>query len=95
MQEILQPQEFNNTAISLLSGILDEVKKQRVSDDLWTVDDIAAYLKKSPKTVYNGIVNQTNFPLAIRVPNGESKGRPLWKSKEVKAWVDRFREAKK
>ena len=93
-----QSQAIENTPniAGLLEGILTELRRARVSDDLWTVDDIGAYLKRAPKTVYNKVVCLPNFPTAVRLPSGDSQSsRQLWVAKEVKAWAMRFKESVK
>lgn len=83
----------NEQAVAVLLGnILTELRRARVSDDLWTVDDIAAYLKYSRKTVQNRLICANSFPSPIRLPTGDNVGgQKLWKSKEVKAWVEKFK----
>ena len=81
---------------ALLSDILSELRSSRVSDDLWTADDIAAYLKVSPKTIYAKVVNSPNFPAPLRpLSVGNSKGDRRWQAKEVKMWALRFKESVK
>ena len=91
-----QAQTIENTPniAGLLEGILTELRRARVSDDLWTVDDIAAYLKKNRRTVQNSVLKFSGFPLAVRVPSENGgKSNPLWVAKEVKAWALRFKES--
>lgn len=69
-----------NSVEELLQGILSELKAQRVPDDLWTVDDIAKYIKKTPSTVRSHVVNKRDFPRPIKTPSSR------WIAKEVKAY---------
>lgn len=81
---------------SIMGEILNELRKQRVSDDLWTTDDIAAYLKRAKRTISNHVVNAPNFPRPVRLPLGKNQtSDPLWVAKEVKAWALRFKETTK
>ncbi len=63
--------------------------------DLWSVREIAAYLKRSPSVVRERISALPGFPQAIRlpVPGGRTgRGNPLWKAREVIAWAEKHQE---
>jgi hypothetical protein len=61
--------------------------------DLWSGDQIAAYLKQDRQTVMKRIICQPDFPRAIRLPSTTGgKGQPLWKAKEVIAWAESYQE---
>lgn len=77
-----QPQEVT----ALLSAMLTEMKRSRVPDDLWTLDDVAVYLKKSRRTVER-VVADKQFPRRLRLPTSSSGSDPLWVAKEVRAWA--------
>lgn len=51
-----------------------------MTDALWTVQDIADYLRISKRSAYN-IVANPGFPQAVRI------GQPRWYQSEVEAWV--------
>jgi hypothetical protein len=83
-------------AIPLLLGIckvvplqLDAINKLSpripIMVDLWSVKEIAAYLKRSEAVVRERITALPGFPQAIRLPVARSKGRgqSLRKAKEV------------
>lgn len=60
---------------------------------LWDVETIAAYLKRSPASTRDRIVCLPDFPKVIRLP-GEKPGqrsRPLWKAIEVIQWAEGYR----
>jgi len=64
--------------------------------ELWTVEDIASFLKRKKRYVGERLVNVPGFPQAIRLPapNG-GRGNPLWKSDEISDWVNKFQEKRK
>lgn len=57
--------------------------------ELWSVDEIAAYLKRSPSHVRQRICPRPGFPDPIRLP-GTSQG--LWPAREVIDWALAHRE---
>lgn len=64
-----------------------------VDVDLWSSDEIAAYLKVSAFQVMNRYAPLPDFPKAIRLPTGTgSKGFPRWKAKDVIAWAEKHQE---
>ena len=61
--------------------------------ELWTVEDIAAFLKKSRRAVYDRILPIPDFPKAIRIPSVRGgKLHPLWKADEVYKWVNKYQK---
>lgn len=61
--------------------------------ELWTVEDIASFLKKSRSSVYARIITIPDFPKAIRLPSSGGKSlHPLWKSDEVFKWVSKYQK---
>jgi len=66
-----------------------------IHEDLWSVREIAAYLKRSESVVRERITALPGFPQAIRLPgvNG-GRGQPLWEAKEVIAWVKKHKESR-
>lgn len=65
-----------------------------VALDLWSKDEIAAYIKQNPRTVAERTTKLPGFPQAIYLPTQSGKGRahPLWKAKEVIAWAEKHQE---
>lgn len=65
-----------------------------VTVDLWSVREIAAYLKRSEPVVRERITALPGFPQAIRLPvvGGKGRGQPLWKASEVIAWAESHQE---
>lgn len=61
--------------------------------ELWTIEDIASFLKKSRATVYARVITIPDFPKAIRLPSsGGKKLHPLWSSEEVCKWVMKYQK---
>ncbi len=61
--------------------------------DLWSIAEIALYLKKSRTAVYAGVINIPDFPKAIRLPSPTGKkAHPLWKADEIYKWVTKYQK---
>ena len=72
---------------------LIEVIKDATVPDLWTTQHIADYIHRDVDAVRNRIINIPGFPQPIRLPTDSgTRGRPLWKSTEIKEWVSKFQE---
>ena len=78
----------------LLDAISNLSPRIPITVDLWSIKEIAAYLKRSEAVVRERITALPGFPQAIRLPVLGSKGRgqPLWKAKEVIAWTEKHQE---
>ena len=64
-----------------------------LSIDLWSVKEIAAYLKQNVRNVCDRVVTLPGFPQAIRIPTQRgTKGFPRWKASEVIEWVEKHQE---
>ncbi len=63
-----------------------------VAIDLWSVDEISAWLKMSTSHVQQRILPVPGFPQAIRLPYDGKKSHPRWKAAEVIAWVSKHQE---
>ena len=63
--------------------------------ELWTTQHIADYLHRDVDAIRNRVVNMPGFPQAIRLPTEHgTKGRPLWRSEEIKQWVVKYQESR-
>ncbi|MEW5710019.1 MAG: hypothetical protein AB1830_14110 [Pseudomonadota bacterium] len=78
---------------------LAEAIAQRVSPpiplqvDLWSAEEIAAYLKVGRRQVLERYAPLPGFPRAIRLPApGGGQGHPRWRAAEVIAWAERHKE---
>lgn len=61
--------------------------------DLWSSDQIAAYLKRDRRQVMERIAALPDFPKAIRLPAfGGGRSQPLWKAAEVIEWATSYQE---
>lgn len=71
------------------ASIMEELKKQRImsSDEPWSADEIAAYLKLGKRTVQNKIITDKTFPTGIPLPSGGRR----WLAKEVRSWYEKRR----
>lgn len=78
----------------LLDAINNLSPRIPIAVDLWSVREIAAYLKRSEAVVRQRITALPGFPQAIRLPvaGGRRGGQPLWKAKEVIAWTEKHQE---
>lgn len=64
--------------------------------DLWSVAEIATFLKVSHSQVREQYACLPDFPLAIRLPSGGSrKGHPRYKAVEVIAWAQKYQEKRR
>lgn len=61
--------------------------------DLWSSDQIAAYLKRDRRQVTERIAALPDFPKAIRLPAlGGGRSQPLWRAVEVIEWANSYQE---
>lgn len=65
-----------------------------VEHDFWSTREIAYLLKRSENVVRDHIAHLPDFPPAYRLPSRSNRGKshPLWKSKEVLKWLEKYRE---
>lgn len=64
----------------------------RVTDKLWSMDNIAEYLGVGKDLVRKRLICKGNFPKAIVLPTGGSRGsHRRWVPAEVKKWVLKHR----
>jgi hypothetical protein len=62
-----------------------------ITVDLWSVREIAAFLKYSEHQVRNRVTLHPSFPKAIRLPvEGSGHAKPRWKAREVIKWVEAY-----
>jgi hypothetical protein len=79
-----------NIAIDLLADALAERIAPKIPFEvrLWGIEQIAAYLELSAKSVQERIVCLPGFPDAIRLPAAKGTTKPRWKACEVVSWVE-------
>ena len=77
----------------LASKALREALAMKPRDELWGCAEVAEYLKVTPRHVSDVLASTHGFPPEIRLPAGTEtgRGRPKWKSIEVRAWVEKHR----
>lgn len=57
-----------------------------MNDEVWTVADIAAYLKINVKTVRRSVLCRPAFPKGFR-PTGSARGERRWFAEDVREWA--------
>jgi len=76
-----------------LHELVEQLLEVAREPELWTTQHIADYLHRDVDAVRNRVVNAPGFPQAIRLPTEKgTRGRPLWRSEEIKQWVVRYQE---
>jgi hypothetical protein len=63
--------------------------------ELWDFEAIAAYLRRSVRTVREDIAVLPSFPKPITLPTARGKAHPLYKAVEVIGWAESHQERKK
>lgn len=70
-----------------------------VEVDLWSVREIAAFLKRSEAVVRDRIVVLPDFPPPIQLPvyrrEGGSRGHKLWQASEVIEWANSYKSKRR
>lgn len=88
--------ELPTAPIDLLSSIHELIRQlQRPSvapeHELWTAQDIAAYLKLSAYTVERRVVVQPGFPKSVQPCATGAKAAKRWFAGEVITWLRQHR----
>ncbi|WP_157234612.1 hypothetical protein WKI13_02160 [Teredinibacter turnerae] len=77
----------------LLLEILNELKAQNAhSNELWSAQDIARYVRLSTSSVQSRVICRKDFPRAVRIPTDNGLGGRRWYASEVREWIRRNRE---
>lgn len=77
----------------LAAALASRVSRVPLEIALWSVDDVAAYLNSTPKSVCNHVLCLPGFPAAIRLPTKTGgRGRPMFKAQEVIQWAESYQE---
>lgn len=65
-----------------------------IQDDFWSTKEIALLVKRSENVVRDHLCHLPDFPAAYRLPsrNNRKRSHPLWKAKEVLAWLEKHRD---
>ena len=77
----------------LAAAIADKIRPAvPFEHQLWTTEEIAAYLKVSTSKVYQRYASQPDFPGRIELPTSEGRrSHPRWKAIEVIRWVESYK----
>jgi hypothetical protein len=77
----------------LATALADRIRPAiPLSVDLWDVDTVAQFLKRSPQVARERIVCLPDFPKAIRLPSQKGRAHPLYKAAEVIGWAEKYQE---
>jgi len=79
--------------LAALKAIHAELRAARVPDDLWTKDEVAAYLK-CKRSKLETLMQKPGFPRPVRLPTSDNGGHPLYPAKEIRAWAMKWRVEK-
>jgi len=63
-----------------------------VDIDLWDMETMAGYFKRSTSVVRERYACLPSFPKAIRLPSAKNGAHPLYKADEVIKWAESFKE---
>ena len=75
-------------AEQLIAFIEQQTKPQiPITVDLWSVKEIAAFLKMSESSVRERIVTADGFPKPKRLKTNRGLSHPRWKAAEVIRWA--------
>lgn len=93
--------DIETLANKVAEALLDRVRPTiPISIDLWDAKMIAAYLKRSERTVAERIAKLPTFPGPVRLPavgekkrpESEARSRLLWRAKDVIEWAEQYRD---
>jgi len=76
---------MRNNVFTLPASKSIEPEPYLPSLEVWSIDDIASYVRMSPNTVYQ-IVNRAGFPASI----GNPKRNRRWLAQDVKAYFQTY-----
>jgi hypothetical protein len=82
------------TENEILKAILQKLTERSipVEVDLWDVEHIAAYLKRSYTTVRDTIIVRPDFPRPIKLNPTKERSYPLYKARDVIQWAESLQE---
>lgn len=85
--------DLQQLAEQIAEAIKEGVEQVPMDYRLWTTRQIADYMRRTERQVAERTVYLPGFPKSIRLPTESgSKGRPLWKAREVIEWVEKHQE---
>jgi len=76
-----------------LAELVAHLKRQQapVQDELWTSEDVAAWLKLSLVTVERRVVTRPDFPAALQPCQTGKRAARRWFAADVKRWARQHR----
>lgn len=84
-----QPAEDQATLLATLQDLLTQLKRPQIppEDELWTVEDIAIYLKLAADTTERRVVTRPDFPAPIQPCQTGKRAAKRWFAIDVRAWA--------
>ena len=85
-----QPNQADQAELMLaLRALVEQMAQPRVApaDELWTTDDIAAYLKLAADTTERRVVTRPDFPAPLQPCQTGRKAAKRWFAAEVITWA--------
>lgn len=85
--------DLQQLAEQIAGAIKEGIEQVPMDYRLWTARQIAEYMRRTERVVSERVICLPGFPKPIRIPTESgSKGRPLWKAREVIEWVEKHQE---
>lgn len=90
---LLQQPEEQAELITALKALVIQLSAPRVmpEDELWTAEDIAAYLKLAADTTERRVVTRPDFPAPLQPCLTGKRAAKRWFAAEVIAWARKNR----
>ncbi len=85
------PEDNTKTSLEKLVSKIDQlvsvlpIRQVNLNDQLWELNDIAAWFKLAPATVYRFVITRPDFPAPIQ-PCGSDSSQKRWFVGEVIKW---------
>lgn len=81
--------EEQNELVTALKALVLQLSTPRVmpADELWTADDIAAYLKLAADTTERRVVTRPDFPAPLQPCLTGARAAKRWFAAEVITWA--------
>lgn len=77
----------------LATAIAAKLNVPPLTERLWTIDEIAEYLRVKPRQVQDRYAPLPGFPRAIRLPTTDGhRSHPRWRAIEVMEWAFQHQE---
>ena len=75
--------------LSALNVLIEKLSAPRVAlnDELWTVDEVATYMKLAPDTVGRRVVTRPDFPVPVQPCGTGKNAQKRWFAGAVITWA--------